>query len=114
MAEIFQNDVVASLPNIIEIEFKKIDKSYLKVILINFFLFFIPLFIGLILLHQLTFSEEILPYVVYIYSGFLFLFGYIFLYLILSFSKRKYAIREKDISYKTVIYKIDCKWIQVC
>jgi len=100
----FKNDLVLNLPDITKIEFKKIIKRYLKVIIINFFLFFIPLFTGLILLHKLVFSEGIKIYVILIYALFLLLFGCIFLYLILSFPKRKYALREKDISYKSGLF----------
>ena len=97
MIESFQNNLVTSLPDITSIEFKKIDKSYFKVILINFFLVFIPLFVGLILLHQFVFEDEINQYIVFIYVSFLLFFGFIFIYLWLGFSKRKYALREKDI-----------------
>tara|TARA_B100000795_G_C22806279_1_gene445068 strand:+ start:4940 stop:5449 length:510 start_codon:yes stop_codon:yes gene_type:complete len=100
----FKNDLVLNLPDITKIEFKKIVKSYLKVIIINFFLFFIPLFTGLILLHKLVFHEGIKIYIILIYALFLLLFGCIFLYLILSFPKRKYALREKDISYKSGLF----------
>ena len=41
MPEDFKNDLVTDLPDITKIGFKKIDKDYLKVILINFFLVFI-------------------------------------------------------------------------
>lgn len=37
----FENDIVLDLPCILKLEFHKIDKSYVKVILINFFLVFI-------------------------------------------------------------------------
>lgn len=100
----FQNDLVVNLPDITKIEFLKIDKNYLKVISINFFLVFIPLFAGLILLHQFVFDEEVLAYIIYIYFAFLFLFGLMFLHILLSFSKRKYALREKDISYKEGLF----------
>lgn len=104
MIESFQNNLVTSLPDITSIEFKKIDKSYFKVILINFFLVFIPLFVGLILLHQFVFEDEINQYIVFIYVSFLLFFGFIFIYLWLGFSKRKYALREKDISYKRGLF----------
>lgn len=104
MADYFQNSEVTTLPNIIEIEFTKIDKSYLKVILINFFLIFIPLFIGLILLDEFTFTEEIAAYTIYIYALFTSFFGLILLFLIFSFSKRMYVLRDKDISYKDGLF----------
>lgn len=100
MEESFQNDVVLDLPNITKIEFKRIDKSYLKVITINFLFAFIPFFIGLLVLHQFAFSEKVNAYIVYIYIVFFVFFGCIFGFLMLSFPLRKYALREKDISYK--------------
>ena len=59
MTDSYQNSEVIALPDIIEVEFTKIDKNYFKVILINFFLIFILLFVGLILLDEYTFTEEI-------------------------------------------------------
>jgi membrane protein YdbS with pleckstrin-like domain len=104
----FNNDLVLQLPDITKIEFKKIDKSYFRVILINFFLFFIPLLVGLIVLHQFVFNDKVNNFITFIYLGFLGVFTLIFLYLIFSFSKRKYALREKDISYKSglLVHKI--------
>jgi membrane protein YdbS with pleckstrin-like domain len=100
----FNNDVILQLPDITKIEFKKIDKNYLKVILINFFLVTIPLFTGLILLHQFVFSDEVIAYIMLIYTTFLTLLVCVLLYLLLGFSKRKYALREKDISYKSGLF----------
>lgn len=100
----FQNNEVTTFPDITKIEFQKIHKSYLKVVLINFFLVFVPLLFGLIILHQFVFNEEIKTNVIYIYLAFLSLFGLLFLYVLLSFPKRKYAIRNKDISYKSGLF----------
>ncbi|MHB0756481.1 PH domain-containing protein [Polaribacter sp. M15] len=100
MEKQFQNDIVLELPNITKIEFKRIDKSYLKVICINFFLIFISFFTGLIVLHQFAFTDEFNNYVAYIYGIFVVIFGAIYGYIRLSFPLRKYALRDKDISYK--------------
>ncbi|APZ47512.1 hypothetical protein BW723_14990 [Polaribacter reichenbachii] len=100
MTNYFQNDLVSVLPDITKIEFKKIDKSYFKVILINFFLVFGLFLVGLVLLHQLVFSEQFNQYIIYVYLTFMLLFLLIFIFEKLSFTKRKYALREKDISYK--------------
>lgn len=100
----FQNNLITSLPDITKIAFQKIDKSYLKVVLINFFIVFIPLLITLIVLHQLIFDDEFKEYITFIYIAFLTLFGSIFLHLLLTFPKRKYALREKDISYKSGLF----------
>lgn len=99
--DVFKNDVVIEFPDIHKIDFIKINKNYFKVILINFFLFFVPLLSVLIVLHLLAFNEEILAYSILIYSSFFLFFGLILLYIILSFPLRKYIVREKDISYKS-------------
>ncbi|EAQ41700.1 PH domain-containing protein [Polaribacter sp. MED152] len=101
MSENFKNELVTELPDITKIHFKKIDKDYLKVILINLFLVFIILFLGLIALHQYAFSEDFLNYSTYIYFGFTSFFALCLLYTLLAFPKKKYALREKDISYKS-------------
>jgi len=100
MSEEFKNEEVKILPDIIKVDFKRINKSYLKVIYINFFLLFIPLLVGLIILHQFSFSNEINEYIIFIYLLFIAFFGLIFIVLNLSFPFRKYALREKDITYK--------------
>ena len=101
MTATFQNNTVTSLPDITKVEFKKINQLYLKVIFINFLLVFLLFLGGLIVLHQLVFQDEVNAFIIPIYIAFLVLFGLILLYLIASFRKRKYALREKDISYKS-------------
>ncbi|WP_226789000.1 PH domain-containing protein [Polaribacter porphyrae] len=102
--ENFKNDVVLELPNITEIAFTKVDKNYFKVICINFLLFFIPLLVVLIVLHHFVISEEFLGKTTFIYIAFFLFFEYIFLHLFLGFPKRKYAVREKDISYTSGLF----------
>ena len=67
----FNNGIISQLPDITNIEFKKIDKNYLKVILITFFILFILFFVGLILLHFFVFSENILANIGIIYFVFI-------------------------------------------
>ena len=45
MTDSFQNFAITSLPDITKIEFIKINKNYLKVVLINFFIYFEPYFL---------------------------------------------------------------------
>ena len=101
MKDIIQNIAVTTFPDITKVEFIKINKNYLKVILINVFLFFILFFTGLVLVHQFVFPQEVNEFIIPIYSFLIAIFGFIIWYLILSFTKRKYALREKDISYKS-------------
>lgn len=104
MTDSFQNIAVTTLPDITEIKFINIDKNYKKVILISFLLIFTPLLTGLFLLDQFVFPEEIKENMVFIYSGFVVLFIYGLLHLLLGLPKRKYALREKDISYKSGLF----------
>ena len=97
----FKNDVVTEFPDISKIEFQRIHKSYLKVILFNTFLVFALLFVGLFFLIDRKLNEEIPEYIVLIYILFVALFGLVVLYKIFGFSRRKYALRDKDISYKS-------------
>jgi membrane protein YdbS with pleckstrin-like domain len=101
MTATFQNNTVTSFPDITKVEFKKINQLYLKVIFINFLIVFLLFFGGLIVIHQLVFQDEVNAFIIPIYISFLVLFGLILLYLLASFKKRKYALREKDISYKS-------------
>lgn len=100
----FENHQVEQLPSIEELTFKSIQKAYLKVILIHVFLFFSVAFTGLFLLIRYKLQEEISSYVPYLYVGVLSVFLFILLILIVGFSRRKYVLREKDISYKSGIF----------
>lgn len=104
----FQNDVIKELPDITGITFQKIDKNYLKVILINTSIIFIPTLIGLIFLINKKLKEEIPEYTTMIYLVYFAVFFLIFFLLIVGFSRRKYALRDKDITYKSgvIIKKI--------
>ncbi|MEN8703148.1 MAG: PH domain-containing protein [Polaribacter sp.] len=101
MSEHFKNELVTNLPNIATTPFQKIDKKYFKVISINFFLITLFICIGLFLLQQFVFSESILQYNIYEYIGVILFSFILYLYFFLAFPKRKYALREKDISYKS-------------
>lgn len=97
----FKNDVVTELPDISAVEFQRIHKDYLKVIMINTFLVLIPSLVGLYFLIDRKLNEDIPEYTSYIYVLFFVVFALIFLFLIIGFKRRKYALREKDISYKS-------------
>ena len=105
MLDSFQNIVVSSFPNILEVEFKYINRKYLKVILINI------TFVYLSLLSAVFFLEykNILGLEDVIFWLFLFitiLFIYTIFIKIIGFKRRKFLVREKDISYKKgVFYK---------
>ncbi|PCI32387.1 MAG: hypothetical protein COB60_09565 [Flavobacteriaceae bacterium] len=97
----FQNfQLEGELPTIKDLKYKKIQQSYFIVILLNFFVFFSSC-IGA-LSYVLFFSDTpfFTEYKWMFIAIALFIFLLIFLGLVLGFSKRKYAIREQDISYK--------------
>ncbi|MDG2193827.1 MAG: PH domain-containing protein [Polaribacter sp.] len=100
----FKNQQIEQLPAIEELTFKGIQKAYLKVIFIHLLLFFLVAFAGLFLLIRYKLQEDVLAYESYLYLGVLSVFFFVLLILIVGFSKRKYALREKDISYKSGIF----------
>ena len=97
----FQNDVIMELPDITEVTFQKIHRNYLKVIVINTSLIFIPTLVGLIFLINMKLEEKVPEYTTLIYVLYFSLFLLIFLMLLIGFSRRKYALRDKDITYKS-------------
>lgn len=97
----FENlQIDANLPDISNITFKRIHKNYLKLILINIFITSIILFVGLYFLIENKLNDAIseYTYVLYIILGIL--ITLITFFSIIGFYKRKYAVREKDISYR--------------
>lgn len=105
MLDSFQNIVVSSFPNILEVEFKYINRKYLKVILINITFVYLSLLAAVFFLEY----KNILGLEEVIFWLFLFitiLFIYTIFIKIIGFKRRKFLVREKDISYKKgVFYK---------
>lgn len=102
--EQFINEVIQDLPDINQVDFTKINRDYFKVILINFFLYFIPLLITLIILDFYVFSDKVKAHEILIFACFFIFFGSVLLYIILMFPLRMYAIRDRDISYKCGLF----------
>ena len=105
MLDSFQNIVVSSFPNILEVEFKYINRKYLKVILINITFVYLSLlsavffleYKNILGLEEVTFWLFLLITILFIYTIFI---------KIIGFKRRKFLVREKDISYKKgVFYK---------
>ncbi len=100
----FQNNEIIELPDITEITFNRVEKKYLKVVLLSTFINF---FIGS--LFFILFIEKIIAKKIPEYTGiFYFLFSCfvisIFIVLIVGFPKRKFAVRDKDVSYKSGLF----------
>lgn len=104
MINSFQNLQVKSFPDITEIEFESIDKNFLKVILLNTILFFLILYVGLTVAIYFNTFEEVSNYIYIFYLVITVVFLSIILIKFIGFKKRKYAIRDKDISYKCGIF----------
>ena len=103
MVDSFLNIAVTSFPDITKIEFKCISKKYLRVLLINIFLIFILLFAALFFADYKG-VFELLENSFWLYIGFFSFFLLTLALKVVGFKKRKYAIREKDISYKKGIF----------
>ncbi|PCI11013.1 MAG: hypothetical protein COB73_02605 [Flavobacteriaceae bacterium] len=91
---------VDDLPDINEIEFVSIHKDYFKVILLNLLLFFGVAFGILIALDFFRLREELSNHIYLFYIVLALLLGAFFVSFYIGFSRRKYAVRSKDISYE--------------
>jgi len=100
----FENEPVSDFPNITEITFKSISKKFLKVILLNAFFLFCIILMGLILVNYFNLFEELNGHFKLSCGAFIFIFSLVILLKFLGFKKRKYAVREKDISYKSGVF----------
>lgn len=97
----FKNDVVTTYPNITEVLFTRIDKKYLIVLLVNFCLKSAVLFSVIFGLTRMEFEDFFLQdYSFYLYAILTVVLAVNFILILLGFNNRKYAVREKDISYK--------------
>jgi membrane protein YdbS with pleckstrin-like domain len=99
----FTNDTIDIdlLPKYQEVILNSPDSNYWKVILINISL--CALFMAIGLGSLLFFNEKNHPYLLYCIAGFVLLFVFIFFIYKASFRKRGYALREKDIIFKSGI-----------
>ena len=103
MTDFFQNNAVTSYPEITQTDFKSINKRYFKVIVIQTTLIFTVLFIAVTFMNYKDLFEWS-EYSVWLYVMLSFIFMVILFLKIIGFKKRKYAVREKDISYKKGVF----------
>lgn len=100
---VFENNQVTdfALPNIEALVFKPIEKSYLKIVYVNYVLLFLVL-IGLCFgaVYVLDFSFSNPVFTIAVIVAFVFYF-FRLIVSILGFKKRMFAVRTKDISYKS-------------
>lgn len=96
----FTNEVInlEQLPQYEATHLTAPHRSYRIIIAINISCLFVLSLIGLILLQQV--NEEAASYRGIILSGFVIFFALLYILYFLSFKKRGYALREKDILYR--------------
>jgi membrane protein YdbS with pleckstrin-like domain len=99
MTDAFKNIAVTSFPDISKVDFKSIENQYLKVILINTFAAFLVLFLA-ICLADYKGLFELIENKIWIYLSLTLCFVFTILIKTIEFKKRRYVVREKDISYK--------------
>jgi len=97
----FSNIEVLQLPDVSKLTFKRIHKDYLKVLILTVLAIFSILFSGVFLL--VTNVEEIgaFPYINYIYLLLVLLLLILLIVFSVGFSRRKYVLRDKDVTYKS-------------
>ena len=103
MTDFFQNNTVTSYPEITKTDFKAINNRYFKVIVIQTALIFIALFIIAVFMNYKDYFK-LSEYSMYLYLLLSVTFMATLLLKIIGFKKRKYAVREKDISYKKGVF----------
>jgi membrane protein YdbS with pleckstrin-like domain len=103
MTDSFENITVTSFPDIIKIDFKSINSSYLKVILIHVFLVFLILFLAL-LITDYNGVFKIVGNTIWLYLTVFIVFIAVLAIKSIGFKKMKYVVREKDISYKKGVF----------
>lgn len=103
MTNSFENIAVISFPDILENEFNPIEKKYLNVIYINI-LSFLFTFIFAIFLVDITKIIDIHSFSIWMYLAIILVFFVIFSIKQIGFRRRKYLVRNKDISYKNGLF----------
>jgi len=98
--ENFKNIEILDVPDITTLTFRKIHTDYLKVLLGSVFVILI-LVVTATLIINYNFQEILPDFISYIYLGVFLVFTFVVLFILIGFSRRKFAIREKDISYKS-------------
>ncbi|WP_299012446.1 PH domain-containing protein [uncultured Polaribacter sp.] len=103
MTNLFDNNIVITFPDITKIDFVSISKKYLNVILLNITIYFVIFICSLFIVTTYYLQDEMMGFKYYLYAGITILFGFFYVVYAIGFKKRKYAVREKDVSYKSGI-----------
>lgn len=99
----FTNETIniSTLPKFEETALNPLQKSYFKVMLIQFGIVYGILLIGIIALYFISIKELIQDKIVFFAIGWLVLVVLNFLYLRISFAKKGFALREHDVIFKS-------------
>jgi hypothetical protein len=99
MTDFFKNNNIIVFPEITTIDFTKINQKHLKVILVHTVFVFFLVYSALFFINYNNFFE-FGSATIWLYSLITFVFISVLFIKRLGFNKRKYAVREKDISYQ--------------
>lgn len=97
----FLNPVITSYPKIEKITFKKIHKDYLKIILMNVLCCVLISLLVAYFVVQKILAKKLPDFITPFYILLFVVIISLTIVLIIGFKKRKYAVRDKDISYKS-------------
>lgn len=102
----FTNDTldIGNLPKYEEVTLNALSKKYWNVVVINLFIFLLIVAAGITAL--LYFSKESRPYIYVLIGGYAMLSILLFLMYRTDIGRRGYAVREKDILYRSGIIAI--------
>ncbi|QPH40830.1 PH domain-containing protein [Pedobacter endophyticus] len=102
-AETFTNEAIDidALPKYEEILLNKPHRDYLKIIFIGFTIYFVVFGVAVGL--GVTFIDELKPHALLIFLVYVGFMALLILLLVAGFKKRGYAIRTKDVIYKSGI-----------
>ncbi len=100
----FSNIEVLELPDITEVYFKGIEKDYLNIIIVQISALFFMAFLTLLLLEFYVPEVSQFDHINTLYIAII--LGYVFVLTLgfISFSKKGYAVRERDVSYKRGLF----------
>jgi len=111
----FQNiQIAGELPTITDLNYKRIQQRYLIVILLNFFMVFTIAIGGLSVALFNSGDHFIMNYKWSVILVALLFFFFVLMAGVLGFYKRKYAVRERDISYKEGIFWASITTVPFC
>ena len=97
----FKNNLINELPDIAELTFKRIHKDYLKVLVLTTLVVFLILFLAVFLLETNVDKIANLTYLNYFYFALAVVLILFLTAFTIGFSRRKYVLREKDVTYKS-------------